>query len=415
MNGKNLRVLREERAFARLLSASFISRTGDWFNTVAVLSLLLTLTGSGLAVGVALALQVFPRLVFSPVAGILADRLPRKAILIVTDLCSMGLALSLLLVTTPGRVWIVYVGTIGLVVCSNLRAPARTAIVPDLVRPENLLAANGLEGVMSGSVMMLGAVLGGIASGVFGPQVAFVLNALSFLVSALLIVSIRIPAGERRTRRGKAALGSIWPLLRNTPLLRIILLLAMLWPLGGGMLNVLLSVYAFQVFHAGDAGVGVLYGAIGVGLLLGGMLTTRFARWMRGAIAGAYVLEGVCNVLMSRSPSLGIAAVLLVVGTLASGVGNACISFLLMPLTPSRQLGRVSALMSTVSSCTFGGSLLLSGVLLARVAPRELGLLGGMLITVAGLVGALALWRTPLPVETAHEEETAERAVVAKG
>lgn len=414
MNG-NLRVLRAEPRFARLLAANLITGVGSWFNTVAVLALLLQYTGSGLAVGAVLALRIFPRLIVGPVAGVLADRFSRKAILIATDLASAGFALSFLLVTTPDRVWIVYAGSLLLVLSGILNAPPRSAVIPALVLPENLLAANALNGAVEGSVMLAGAVLGGVASGAFGPRVAFVLNALSFLLSAALVASIRIPGVAAGAKKARAALAELGSVLRAAPLLRAILLLAVLWPLGGGILNVLVSVYAVEVFHAGNVGVGLLYGAIGVGLLLGAWLSRRAAGHERAALVAAILVEGVCQVLMSRAPQIGLAALALVVGTTGAGIGNACDSYLLMRLTPPPVLGRMFATISTLSSVTFGASLLLAGVLLGAVPPRTLGLWGGVLIAATGALGALLVARSPLAAVPAAESVRASAEATAAG
>lgn len=407
----NLRVLRDEPRFARLLAANFITGMGNWFNTVAVLALLLQFTGSGLAVGLTLALRIFPRLILGPLAGVLADRVSRKTILIATDLASAAFALSFLLATAPGRVWIVYAGTLLLVLSGILNAPPRSAVIPALVLPENLLAANALQGAVEGSVMLAGAVLGGVASGAFGPQVAFVLNALSFVLSAALVASIRIPRVAAAARTARAALSELGGTLRASPLLRAILLLAVLWPLGGGILNVLVSVYAVEVFHAGNVGVGLLYGAIGVGLLLGSMLARRVAGHERVALVAAILVEGVCQVLMSRAPQIGLAVLALVVGTTGAGIGNACDSYLLMRLTPPPVLGRMFATLSTLSSVTFGVSLLGAGVLLGTLSPRTLGLWGGVLIVATGVLGAVLVARSPLP---ARSERVSEAAAVVE-
>ena len=414
MNG-NLRVLRAEPRFARLLAANLITGVGSWFNTVAVLALLLQYTGSGLAVGAVLALRTFPRLIVGPVAGVLADRFSRKAILIATDLASAGFALSFLLVTTPDRVWIVYAGSLLLVLSGILNAPPRSAVIPALVLPENLLAANALNGAVEGSVMLAGAVLGGVASGAFGPRVAFVLNALSFLLSAALVASIRIPGVAAGAKKARAALAELGSVLRAAPLLRAILLLAVLWPLGGGILTVLVSVYAVDVVHAGNVGVGLLYGAIGVGLLLGAWLSRRAAGHERAALVAAILVEGVCQVLMSRAPQIGLAALALVVGTTGAGIGNACDSYLLMRLTPPPVLGRMFATISTLSSVTFGASLLLAGVLLGAVPPRTLGLWGGVLIAATGALGALLVARSPLAAVPAAESVRASAEATAAG
>lgn len=408
-----LRVLRDEPRFARLLATNLITGIGSWFNIVAVLALLLQLTGSGLAVGAVLALRIFPRLLLGPVAGMLADRFSRKTILIATDLASGAFALSFLLVTTPDRVWIVYAGGLLLVLSGILNAPPRSAVIPALVLPENLLAANALNGAVEGSVMLAGAVLGGVASGAFGPQVAFVLNALSFLLSAALVASIRIPHVAPGAKKARAALAELTSVLRAEPLLRTILLLAVLWPLGGGILNVLVSVYAVQVFHAGNAGVGLLYGAIGAGLLLGALLARQVAGHERMALVVAILVEGACQVLMSRAPQLGLAVLLLALGTTGAGIGNACDSYLLMRLTPQPVLGRMFATIGTLSSVTFGASLLAAGALLGAVPPRTLGLCGGVLIVAAGALGAVLVARSPVPALSSQLEPASEELVAA--
>ena len=402
---ENLRVLRAEPRFARLLAASFISGIGDWFNTVAVLTLLFTLTGSGIAVGITLALRVFPRLLVGPLAGVLADRFPRRTILVLTDLASAVLALGFLFASEPGRVWVVYVCIVGLVILSILNQPAWRASLPLLVRPEHLLVVNGLSGTVSGSVMVVGAVLGGVASGALGAEAAFVINSLTFLASALLTLTIRFPVFTPTVKPGLTALWDVWPVVRGSRVIQAILLLAVLWPLGGGVINVLLSVYAVKVFDAGDIGVGILYGAVGVGLLIGGLLVHRISQHLRHAILAGFVVEGAGHALVSQSPNLALAAALLLVATAGAGIGNAGIGYLMMRAVPEQMLGRLSALQGTLASVTFGLSLLLAGVLLETIPPRSLGLLAGVFNMGAGLVGSLLLWSAPLTPATANIPE----------
>lgn len=403
------RVLREEPRFSRLLLGTFISGVGNWFNTTAVLSLLLTLTGSGLAVGMTLALRTIPGLFVGPLAGVVADRLPRKTILIVTDITNAGVALVFLLVTSPGRIWIVYVGMVSLVVVGMMRSPARSAVVRGLVRPEHLLVATALEGTVSGSVMIIGAVLGGVVSGAFGVRVAFVVNSISFVLSALLTLTIRFPAmsqsiGQAR-RRLLGAWAEAWPIVRGSRVIQIVLLMVVLWPIGGGMLNTLISVYAFQVFHAGAVGVGVLYGAIGAGILCGGLLAARLGRRLRMAYAGAFVVEGIFQALAPHMPWLALGALVMALATVGAGLGNAGTSYLLMRATPEHALGRIFALIDVLSATTFAASMLVGGLLLATIPAATLGSVAGALIALVGVVAGALLWRTPLP---APESPTAE-------
>ncbi|HEX8982104.1 MAG TPA: MFS transporter [Ktedonobacterales bacterium] len=403
-----LTTLCAEPAFARLLLGSFISGAGNWFNTVALLGLTVRLTGSPLAVGITLALKTLPQLLLAPVAGVVADHLPRKRILIVADLLAALVTLSFLVATSASRLWIIYAGTLALVVVDTVRSPARNAITPSIVAPDTLPAANALEGMADGSVMLLGAALGGLVSGMFGPTSAFLINSASFLASAALIATVRVPPiAADSAARGVRALTEVWPIVRASRTLQLLLLLATLWPIGGGAINLLLTVYPTQVFHAGDRGIGALYAAIGVGFLLGGFVAPRFARRTALSLTLAFIVEGILQIAVSQAPSLLIAVLALALATSAAGVGNACASTIIMRASPAHALGRVFALMGALSTVTFTLSLLASGVLLHSMSPRTLGALAGGLITCAGLAarvtsGSLLTQTETLPVSAAE-------------
>ncbi|HET9112124.1 MAG TPA: MFS transporter [Ktedonobacterales bacterium] len=382
-----LATLRAEPAFSRLLLSGFISGLGDWFNTVALLGLALRLTGSPLAIGVTLALRTLPLLALAPLAGTLVDRAPRKVVLLATDLLAAGAALSFLLATSPARVWVLYAGTLALVILSSLRQPAEQAVTRMIVAPESLLAANGLAGMADGSVRLLGAALGGLVAGLLGPAPAFLINAASFLVSAALVASMRIPHLRAPTQtQGWRMLTEIWPIVRDSRPLRLLLALATLWPIGGGVVNILLTIYPTQVFHAGDQGIGAMYGAIGMGFLFGGWLAPHLAQRTTLALTVAFVVEGALQIAVSQAPTLPLAVIALALATSAAGVGNACSATILMRAAPENALGRVYALMGLFSSVTFGLSLLGASALLSLVTPRTLGALAGVVILCAGLM-----------------------------
>ncbi|MGZ4107299.1 MAG: MFS transporter, partial [Tumebacillaceae bacterium] len=182
----HFQILRKEPAFRRLVTAGLISGIGDWFNTVAVMHLLEKMTGGAMAVGITMALKVAPFVLFGTLGGYLADRFCKKSILIVTDLASAFFAAAFLFASSSDRVWVIYLATLGLVLSSICNAPARTASVRLLVQPDHLLAASSLNQMMGGSVMVLGAAIGGVVAAALGAQITFVINAVSFLVSALL-------------------------------------------------------------------------------------------------------------------------------------------------------------------------------------------------------------------------------------
>ncbi|MCL6600394.1 MAG: MFS transporter [Alicyclobacillus macrosporangiidus] len=401
-----LLLMQTETEYRRLLFASLISGLGDWFNSVALLSLLLHLTGSGFAVGLTLAVRTLPYLVMGPIGGILADRFNRKTILLVSDFARAILALSFLFIHDASEVWIAYAGTFGLVVFSALFSPARTAVIPQLVQADHVSQANGLEQSTSGLVMAVGAALGGIVTAALGTQVAFITNAASFLVSGLLCWSIQIP-NDHLHRRSQVGTGpsstqavrkiSFWSVFWRSRLVQVIALQSLLWPIGGGAVNVLLSVYGYQVFHSGNTGVGVMYGALGLGFLLSGFLIRRFTAWTRQAAVVGFLIEGLCHILVSQSPSLWLTSICLVLATVGAGVGNASVITLIMQTVTKEVHGRVFAMFDTTSSVTIAASMMATGVLLNHVPVRTIGFSAGLLIVTASVVTGIPLLRTELP------------------
>lgn len=142
-----------------------------------MLSLILSTTGSGVAIGLALGLRVLPFLLLAPAGGMLTMRFSRRKIMLLTNLIRVPLALSYLLVNSADDMWILYTASTLLACGEALYAPVRKSGIPLLVQPEHLLKINGLEQVMNGTVLIVGAFLGGITSSVIGPQAAFITNA----------------------------------------------------------------------------------------------------------------------------------------------------------------------------------------------------------------------------------------------
>jgi MFS family permease len=174
-------IFKEEKHYRKLFLAGIVNGMGDRFSSVAVLTMLLQLTGSGFAVGMTLAIRLIPFLVFGPIGGRLADRFSRKTILIVTDLIRIVFALSFLFVHSKEDLWIVYLSSFILAAGEAIYVPARKSALPQLVNKENLLKVNSLEQVLLGIVLIGGAFSGGIVASNFGADVSFWFNSPSIL------------------------------------------------------------------------------------------------------------------------------------------------------------------------------------------------------------------------------------------
>jgi predicted MFS family arabinose efflux permease len=182
-----LRLVGGNQNFRRLWGAQVVSEIGDWFYTLAIYNLLLQLTGRAGSVALALVLQVLPQTLIGPTAGVVNDRLRRKQVMIAADIGRMAIVLCMLFIRSKQMVWLVYPLLMAETLLVAFFEPARNAIIPNLVAPEDIVVANTLSSTTWSVNLMLGATLGGVVAALFGRNAVFLLNALSFVASATLI------------------------------------------------------------------------------------------------------------------------------------------------------------------------------------------------------------------------------------
>ncbi|MGG5252367.1 MFS transporter [Neobacillus sp. SM06] len=376
--------LKEEKQYARLFLAGVINGIGDRFSSVAVLATLLYLTGSGFAVGLTLAIRLLPYLLFGPIGGKLADRFSRKTILVITDLMRIGFALSFLLVNTKEEIWIIYVSSFFLAAGEAIYAPARKSAIPQLVKKSHLVQVNSLEQVMLGIVLIGGAFSGGIVSAIFGAGVTFWFNAASFLGAAAVISTIHFP--EKIMEEENHFEASVVPLKKIIAMslpIQILLLGEVLIAAINGIDNVLISVYAVDEYHLGEAGVGLFYGVLGIGLMASFTAANRLHKHLLVKGLTAFFLEGVFLVALSRTHLVIFAVLIFGFAAFMSGISNTCFDTVLMKEIPEEQQGRIFGLMATISNTILGGSMFLAGLSLNKLPPRSLGFMGGIAFMLA--------------------------------
>ena len=188
---RNFTLLKVETDYRKLFSAGIVNGIGDWFSQIAILTLLLVLTNSGLAVGLTLSIKLIPYLIFGPIGGALADRYSRKNIMIITDIIRAIFIIPLFFVDSVDDIWIIYVVTFLTSICNAIYSPSRNSLLPSVVKKENLLQINALEQVLLGIVLFIGAVCGGLLAQLFGNDTIFIMNGVSFIIAALLVSTIR--------------------------------------------------------------------------------------------------------------------------------------------------------------------------------------------------------------------------------
>ena len=292
--GSYVRLIRANPNFRRLWLAQIVSEIGDWFYTLSIYTLLLQLTGHAGSVAVAMVLQVLPQTLVGPTAGVVNDRLKRKHVMIAADLIRCVVVLCMLLVRSRSMVWLVYPLLLAETTMAAFFEPARNAVIPNIGAADEILVANTLSSATWSVNLMIGASIGGVVAAFFGRDATFVLNAVSFLLSALLIGGMRFaePHAAAAAPLRFRDLVDFSPILEGIRYIRAhrILLPAVFAKAGELMVGpswVIFTVMGAQEFAihgrginaAGGAmlGMSILLGGRGLGALFGPLLGARWA------------------------------------------------------------------------------------------------------------------------------------------
>ncbi len=312
------RLLRENRDFRLLYFGTLISLGGDWFLTVALLDLVLGLTGSATLASLILLCQTLPIFLFAPIAGHTVDRVDRRRLMITVDLIRAGACLLPLFARTPAMLPFAYLGVIAISIGSSYFEPASQAALPNIVAPEDLGPANVLMGSTWGSMLAIGAAIGGAVTLSFGRDVSFVVDSASFLISALILWRIRARFSEQRpaSHEHPPFLESIRETVRyarSHP--RVLALLTCKGGYGTAAgVVAMLSVFGKQVFGAGALGIGLLFAARGIGALFGPFLVRAIAKsdehQYRAVVFCVLAFgAGYTGLALSKSLGFGLAAI----------------------------------------------------------------------------------------------------------
>ncbi|MFD2443932.1 MFS transporter [Bacillus sp. CGMCC 1.16607] len=395
-----------EKSYQKLFYAGIINGIGDRFSQVALLTLILQMTGSGLSVGITLALRMLPFLFFGPLSSTIAEKLTRKKLLMMTDFFRIFIALSFLWINSPDDMWIVYVGSFLLASGEALYSPTRRASIPAIINQKNMKEVNSWEQVLLGFVLIFGALTGGLVSFVFGAKAAFVINILSFLIAGLIIMKIPTLesnfAKETKVNGEKVKATTLFSVILSSSLLFMLVTVDFVLPLTNGIENVLISVYAIDTFQAADLGVGILYSVLGTGFIVSPIIT----KWIKGHyLLFAFIcmmVEGLILFIVSQSQSFALVVLLFGILTIFGGVSNTLIDTVVMETVPLKLQGMYFGLSATLANTLLGLSMFLTGVLLEVFDPRTMGVINGSLYFLFGLI--FLLWSLRVNVIKEHKK-----------
>jgi MFS family permease len=384
--------------FRRFWLAGVISNLGNWFNYIAIFVLLTKLTGSGGAVSWFLIAKFIPTTFLGPSAGVVADRFARKIIMITSDLMRVFIVLGFLLVRSPEQVWLVYVLALVQESIWTFNDPARKASVPNLCSDEELILANALSGTTWSIMLAFGAALGGFITHLYGWETAIIIDASTFLISALMLVGLDLPhkppqKKDKSTWRDITGFSDLQQGLKyvfHHREVATLLLVKSGWALSGGIL-VLLTVFGEQVFSTGGQGgkSGVLYSVRGLGAAIGPILAWHYLgetrKDMYRSIGLSFFVASGAYILFSRAPNLLWAVPFVLLGHIGGSIQWVFSTTLLQQIVPDQYRGRVFAAEMALLTLIMSLSTYFTGLGLDQgVDPRLLALLLALIFLVPG-------------------------------
>lgn len=371
-----------------------ISVTGRWMQQAAQAWLVYDLTDSALALGLVGACSTLPILVLTLPAGVLADRISKRNILLVTQTLAMMQALALATLTFSGivQVWHVMLLALFLGVANSLDMPARHAMVVELAGRDDLLNAVSINSSAFNAARIVGPAAAGLLISVTGTAGCFLINGLTFLALIFALVGIRPkqPSGEAR--------GPMLPQIRDGlswakghPIARTVLAMIAMTSIFAMSYGTLLPVFARDVFDAGSRGYGFLMSAYGLGALTSAVTLTAFGhRWRLGLlVTGGSLFFPLALMCFSVSPAYGIAMGSLFLTGAGMMVFNAVANTMLQKLSPDSMRGRVMSMRTLLFAGMMPIGSLQMGAIGEWLGPRAAVGIGAAVCMIA----ALTAWR----------------------
>jgi len=412
-------LLRSNRNVRLLWMAQIVSELGDWFYSVAIFSFILELTGSAQLVSLAFVMQVLPVCIAGPAAGVINDRINRKKVMIFADWSRAAIVLSMLLVTTRGSLWLLFVLLFLESCCWAMFEPGQRAVIPNITSPEELPVANALSAATWSTNFALGAGIGGLAAVWLGRDAVFVINSLSFVASALLIMRTRfvethtahLPPFEARELVDFSPIVEGARYIRRNPKLATTIFVKA----GGAIMGtnwVILPVLGERVFaihlrglnadQAGTLGMSTLLASRGLGAIFGAYFGGNYAgtnlariRWV---VAISFLMGAAGYLSLGVAGSIVLAALTLVIAHCGGSAAWTASTTMLQQQTEDRFRGRVFSTEFALTMFMLALASFIAGRLADSGIPvRTLAVWTGLAMLVPTLAWIIASrnWRNP--------------------
>lgn len=345
-----LDLVRYNHDYRRLWLAQIVSNFGDWFGILAIYALIQQYSDSELLIGLIIVVKMMSLAIFSPIAGYITDRFNRRSLMIICDVARGVVVLGFLLIVSYDTLWLAYVLMAFQMMFSAIFEPAKTSSIPNVTTSSQLVNANILSAASWSIIFTTGMALGGFATAWLGTNTVFIINSLSYVLSAYFIYRAVIPQvkmSKKEKYRTRNPLTGIFEGFRfiwdHPPVLRPTLAKAMFTSCIGALVYLLIIV-AEEILLMGSIGLGILYAARGIGTGIGPVLGRRIfnkeSDWIK-AIGFFMIFSGITYAFVSQSNSLIVMSLFVVAAHMSSGSNWVMSTVLLQRRSPDTFRGRV--------------------------------------------------------------------------
>ncbi|HHT7236469.1 MULTISPECIES: MFS transporter [Bacillus] len=394
-------LLKTNKNFEKLFYGQTLSVLGDWFHTVALLTLVYSITESSFMLALTFMSKGLPQLLLSPFIGGIADRFSKKQIMIFTDILRGIIVLTYLLAFY--KIEIIFVSNICLSVLSCLFEPAKQSILKNIVHQKHLVTANSLSSTINGFMSIMGASLGGLIAQSLSIEIAFFINSLSYFISAYIIYKIKIPSRDTFSTK-KAIFTDIkdgYTYILQRKIILTLILVGISWGIIGGAYQLLLTIYAERIFHSN---IGILYTVQGAGLMIGSLLVNLYISKnedkMKRAFGWAYLLQGIFFLGFILSDQLIIGIITLLCMRIAGGIIVPLDTTLLQMYTEENMIGKVFSFHYSIYGSLIQLSMFFTGWLLEILSPQVIGSLLAICCICVSFIWLFLFYRGELSEES---------------
>lgn len=384
----------KNKNFFLLWIAQAVTSFGDSLSTIAFIGLIVWFTKGAKEINMMWLMfsLLIPQVIFGPIAGVFIDRWKRKWIMVASDLIRAILVFLIIFTQATYQVFLIafFVSLVDI-----FFFPARSSILPNIVDKKELIVANSLLSSTGEFMNLIGPAIAGVIIGLFGIKLAFIIDALTFLLSGIAVFFISVKEESREEKMGIKTIflelkeGITY--IKTSKKLSFMCLVFGAMMIAGGTINLILPIFVGEVLHRGTKEFGFLMSANGLGIIIGSLLSGRLGQKIEKTklITFAIILCGINSIIFALNSIFLIGLLLFVINGLTNGLWEVSASTIFQEETDDKNRGKVFSVVGAITGSTNIFSSGMAGILAKILGTKVLFVISGLFMSVIGILGKI--------------------------